>query len=208
MQQQEIQRIFPFLSSDVLEDLLTASAIKEFPKQTELIREGQFIKVIPIVLKGLIKVFTRKEDKELLLYYIQPGESCIMSFSAALKNDTSKIVAITEEETELILLPTDKIAHWLVAYPSINMLFYQQYEMRYTELIDTINQLLYDKLDKRIMTYLQEKSELTGKNPIKITHKEIALELGTAREVVSRILKKLEKLEKVKQHQDSIEIIH
>jgi CRP/FNR family transcriptional regulator len=80
--------------------------------------------------------------------------------------------------------------------------------MRYTELIDTINQLLYDKLDKRIMTYLQEKSELTGKNPIKITHKEIALELGTAREVVSRILKKLEKLEKVKQHQDSIEIIH
>ncbi|MCC6584047.1 MAG: Crp/Fnr family transcriptional regulator [Chitinophagales bacterium] len=208
MQQQEIQRIFPYLASDVLETILTASAIKEFPKQTELIREGQFIKVIPIVLKGLIKVFTRKEDKELLLYYIQPGESCIMSFSAALKNDTSKIFAITEEETELILLPTDKIAHWLVEYPSINMLFYQQYEMRYTELIDTINQLLYDKLDKRIMTYLQEKSELTGKNPIKITHKEIALELGTAREVVSRILKKLEKLEKVKQHQDSIEIIH
>ena len=106
----------------------------------------------------------------------------------------------------MLLLPSDKLSQWVTQYPQINKLFYQQYDLRYAELIDTINQLLYHKLDKRVLDYLQEKIKVTSKNPIKITHKEIAQELGTAREVVSRIIKKLEKQLLLKQHHDSIEL--
>jgi CRP/FNR family transcriptional regulator, anaerobic regulatory protein len=129
-----------------------------------------------------------------------------MSFSACLRSEKSKIFAITQKETTALLIPADKLAGWVVEYPSINQLFYQQFDLRYTELIDTVHHLLFDKLDKRLLDYLKEKISLTGKNPVKISHKEIANDLGTAREVVSRLIKKLEHQNKVKQFHDSIEI--
>jgi CRP/FNR family transcriptional regulator len=129
-----------------------------------------------------------------------------MTFLACFKSEKSKIVAITQEKTSAILIPSDKLSRWIFDYPNINKLFYQQLDMRYTELIDAIHHLLYDKLDKRLLDYLKEKNSVTGKNPIKISHKEIANDLGTAREVISRLIKKLETQNKVKQHHDSIEI--
>jgi CRP/FNR family transcriptional regulator len=125
-----------------------------------------------------------------LLYYIKPEQSCIMSFSSCINNDKSKIFTITEEESTVLLIPSDKIAKWVIHFPDINMLFYQQYDLRYSELVTTIYQMLYYKLDKRLIDYLTEKIKVTGKNPIKITHKEIANDLGTAREVVSKLVKK------------------
>lgn len=201
-----LEKLINHFGQEIISKILEGSVINKFPKNTELIREGQFVKVVPIVLKGLVKVYTGQEDKELLLYYIQPGESCIMSFSACLKSEKSKIFAITQEETTAILIPSDKLSRWVFEYPNINKLFYQQFDLRYTELIDALNHLLYDKLDKRLLDYLKEKISITGKNPIKISHKEIANDLGTAREVVSRLIKKLENQNKVKQHHDSIEI--
>jgi CRP/FNR family transcriptional regulator, anaerobic regulatory protein len=192
---------------ELISKILEGSDIKEFPQNTELVREGQYIKVVPIVLQGLIEVFIRRENKELLLYYIKPGESCIMTFLACFKSEKSKIFAITQEKTTVILIPSDKLSRWIYEYPNINKLFYQQLDMRYTELIEAIHHLLYDKLDKRLLDYLKEKISITGKNPIKISHKEIANDLGTAREVISRLIKKLENQNKVKQHHDSIEII-
>jgi CRP/FNR family transcriptional regulator, anaerobic regulatory protein len=202
----EIEKQFKYLGQELIDEILKVSVVKVVPKKAELIREGDYVKVLPIVLKGLVKVFVRQEDKELLLYYIQPNETCIMSFSACLKNEKSKVYAISEEESRVVLVPADKILRWIVEYPRINQLFYQQYDQRYSEMIDTINHLLFDKLDKRILGFLMAKSTVTGKNPLKISHKDIANELGTAREVVSRLIKKLEKENKVKQHSDSIEI--
>jgi CRP/FNR family transcriptional regulator len=198
---------FKYLGKELIEELCNVSAVKTFPANTELVKEGQYIKYIPIVLNGLVKVFTQVEEKELLLYYIKPEQSCIMSFSSCINDDISKVFAITEEESTVLLIPSDKIKNWVIHFPTINMLFYQQYEMRYSELVDTIHQLLYYKLDKRILDYLLEKVTVKGKNPIKISHKEIANDLGTAREVVSRIVKKLEKQNRLKQYHDSIEII-
>jgi CRP/FNR family transcriptional regulator, anaerobic regulatory protein len=154
-----------------------------------------------------VKVFIGQEDKELLLYYIQPRQSCIMSFSAALKNEKSKFFALAEKDSTVLVIPADKLSRWVTEYPAINQLFYQQFDMRYMELIDTINHLLFDKLDKRVFDYLSEKISITGINPIKISHKQVANDLGTAREVISRIVKKLEHQNKVKQHHDSIEIL-
>lgn len=198
---------FAFLGHELLNEIQQFSAIQEFPSNTELVREGQYIKVVPMVLTGLVKVYTQFEDKELLLYYIQPDQSCIMSFSSCIQHEKSKIVAITEEPSELLLMPADKVESWIIKYPVLNRLFYQQYDLRYNEMIETIQQLLYFKLDKRLLEYLQGKVAVSGKNPVKISHKEIANDLGTAREVVSRLLKKLEQRGLLHQLQDGIEIL-
>lgn len=202
----EIENRLKYLGNDLVKEILEFGIVKIFPANTELVREGQYVKVIPIVLKGLIKVFTRFEDKELLLYYIQPEQSCIMSFSSAIHHDKSKIFAITEHESTVLLLPSDKVNLWIKQYPAINTLFYNQYDLRYAEMIETINHLIYHKLDKRVLEYVKNKVMVTGENPLKISHKEIANNLGTSREVVTRIVKKLENEKLIKQHHSSIEI--
>lgn len=203
----DLQKIFSHFHPSLLSDIKEFGIVKNIPAFTELLHEGQYIKVIPVVLDGLIKVTTQYSDKELLLYYIKPQESCVMSFSAGLKNEPSKVFATTEEDTTVLLLPIDKVIGWVNQFPDINTLFFQQYNVRYSELLSTINSLLFDKLDKRLLDYLQEKVALTKKNPIKIAHRQIASELGTSREVVSRLVKKLEHENRVKQHAQTIEIL-
>ena len=207
MPQQEKEKYFSYLGKELSDAILSISSVQGFPEGTELVKEGQYVKVVPLVVDGLVKVFTRKEDKELLLYYIQPKESCIMSFTASIRNEKSKIFAVTETATTLVLIPADKINNLVNQFPALNQLFYQQFDLRYTSLIETINALMYERLDKRLMDYLHEKITITGKNPLPISHKEIATDLGTAREVISRLVKKLELSNKLKQHQNSIEIL-
>lgn len=203
----QIKQQFPHFKSELISEIVSHAVEKSVPKDTELLREGQYIKVIPLVLKGVIKVFTRHEDKELLLYYIKPNESCIMSFSAGINQQPSKIYAVTEEESHLLLIPADKLGIWTNQFPDFNSLFFFQYNLRYTDLLETINSLLFDKLDKRVYQYLREKSIVTNSNPIKISHRQIASELGTAREVISRIIKKMEIDGKLKQNSTTIEIL-
>ncbi|MBL7749788.1 MAG: Crp/Fnr family transcriptional regulator [Chitinophagaceae bacterium] len=207
MQINDFHEKIKFLGADLLSALEEHADIREVPANTVLLRDGQYVKVIPIVLKGLIKVFVSFEEKELLLYYIQPGESCIMSFSASLKNEPSRIVAITEEDSVVLLLPVDKVGQWVKQFPGINQLFYQQYNLRYAELLDTINHLLFGRLDTRLFNYLVEKSRLRGEKVLALKHKQIAAELGTAREVVTRVIKRLEQEGKVKQVEGGIEIL-
>lgn len=202
-----IQRTLGFLGKEVLTALMPDLHLVEVPAGTELVKEGQYIKVVPVVVSGLVKVFTRNEDKELLLYYIQPEQSCIMSFSSGTRGEKSKIYAVTEEPCELIVMPAAKISGWIQAYPELNQLFYRQYDLRYAELIETVQHLLYNKLDKRLLDYLHERVSVTGKNPIQITHREIAQDLGTAREVISRLLKRFEKQGQVRIVNDGIEVV-
>lgn len=203
----KISKALAHLNPNLVSEIISFGITKDIPKENEILREGQYVKVIPVVLDGLIKVFTRHQDKELLLYYIRPNESCIMSFSASLKNEPSKVFAITEEATTALLLPVDKVAGWIKQFPDINAMFFQQYNLRYSELLDTIHHVLFDKMDKRLFDYLQEKVKLTNHNPLKMSHRQIAHELGTAREVISRTMKKLETEKLVKQHSNSIEIL-
>jgi len=203
----KISQALAHLNPDLVSEIMATAITKEIPRENEILREGQYVKVIPIVIEGLIKVFTRYEDKELLLYYIRPNESCIMSFAASLKNEPSKVFALTEQDTTALLLPVDKVSNWTRQFPDINALFYQQYNLRYSELLDTIHHVLFNRMDKRLFDYLQEKVSLTNHNPLKISHRQIANELGTAREVISRTMKKLETEKLVKQHSNSIEIL-
>jgi len=202
-----LRKQFSNFNSLWFDQLMQYSIVKTFPEGTEILREGQYIKAIPIVISGLLKVFTRHNDKELLIYYIKPNESCIMSFASSLKNEKSKVFAIVEEETTALLMPVDKVSEWINQFPDINTLFFQQFNLRYIDLLETIHHVLFNKMDKRIFDYLLEKVKLTNKNPLKISHRQIAAELGTAREVVSRMMKKLETEAKLKQHSNSIELL-
>jgi len=202
----EIKKHLPGFPPELLEEISEHGMMKEVPEGVEFLKEGQYIKVIPIVLEGLVKVFTRMEEKELLLYYIGPAQSCIMSFSSGLTNAPSRIFAFTEDASLLLLLPTDKLNKWVKQYPAVNELFFQQYNLRYTEMLDTINSLLFDKMDQRLYNYLLEKSRMKGEKILPLRHKQIAGELGTAREVVTRVMKRLEQEGKVKQLPEGIQI--
>lgn len=197
----------PLLSRDLLDKILTESTIQEIKKGTEILRENQYVKVLPIVIEGLVKVYSRFEDKELLLYYIEPKQSCVMTFYAALQNTPSKVFATVEEDSRLILLPVDRLPSWLKEHPDLSQLFFHQFNLRYTELLDTIGHLLLDKMDKRLYDHLSTKIQLSRQKAIKMSHQQIANELGTAREVISRVMKKLETDGKVRQSNDGIEII-
>ena len=181
--------------------------VSSFATGSEIVREGQYIRSIPLVLFGLLKVMTVYEDRNLLLYYIQPSESCIMSFSAGLWNRPSKIIAIAEEETQVLLMPIGAVQKWLREYAPLNDLFFREFDRRYEDLMLTIHQLLFDKLDKRVYDHLLEKSKVLQTKILDIRHHEIANELGTAREVVSRMIKKLEAENKIRQRQNYIEIL-
>ena len=192
------------LGKQVLDELLEASTIMEIPDQTEILRVGQYVKVIPIVLEGLLKVCTQYEDRELLLYYIRPSESCVMSFSSGMNQQASQVFARTEADSKVLLIPVDKAVKLGLSDPQMSALFFRQYNQRYSELLDTIHHLIHDRMDKRLEAFLMERSLLTGKNPIEISHRQIAAELGTAREVISRVMKKLENEGRVKQESGKI----
>jgi CRP/FNR family transcriptional regulator len=199
--------ILSFLKPKLIDELIQKSLLKEIPKGTEILREAQYVKVLPIVLNGLVKVYSRFDEKELLLYYIEPAQSCVMTFYAALKNTPSKVFATTEEDSKILLVPVEYLPIWLKEYPDFNELFYNQFNLRYSELLDTIGALLLDKMDKRLYDHIKKKAELTKSNSIKMSHSQIANELGTAREVITRVLKKLETDGKVVQNAGEIKII-
>ena len=200
-------KILSFLNPDLADKILQESTIKEFTKGTEILREQQYIKVLPIVLNGLVKVYSRFEEKELLLYYIEPSQSCVMTFYAALKNTPSKVYATIEKDSKVLLIPVRHLPNWLKDYPDFNELFYNQFNLRYSELLETIGSLLLDKMDKRFYDHLKKKLDLTKSNSVKMSHSQIAEELGTAREVITRVLKKLETDEKIIQKSGEIKII-
>ena len=191
----------------VEEAILSIGQIKEIPADTIILSKGQYVKVVPVVIKGLIKVYIEHEDKDFLLYYIKPGQSCILSFSAALKDQKSQVYAKTVEPTTALLLPAFKLKNLVREHTSLLFWYTDLYYNRYNELIQTFEQVIFQRLDQRLYTYLQKKSSTLQQNPIKVTHREIAEDLGTAREVVSRILKRLERDNKVAITSEGIKIL-
>jgi CRP/FNR family transcriptional regulator len=203
---QAIKFTIPGFSNDFYQELLTSSKIVTFPSDQVILKEGSYINVIPIVIKGLLKVTKKEDDKEILLYYIEPGQSCVMSFSACITNTQSKIFATTEEESELLLIPSDNMIFFTGKYPAFARYFFSLYHERYEALVNSIDQLVFKKFDERLMLYLEEKSMVRKSNILKITHQDIANDMGTLREVVSRTLKKLEREGKITLTRNEIKI--
>lgn len=189
----QLQRLAPSLDTALIHEIASETECIEVAAQTQLLDIGTYVNSVPFVINGLIRVSRKEEDKELLLYHIYPGELCIMSFTACCSNTSSLIVASTVETTTLLLLPSTKIRSWIQTYPSLNYFIFNQFNTRYLDLIDTINQLIFNNLEDRLIKYLEEKSLVNQLEIISVTHQQIANDLGTAREVISRLMKKLER---------------
>ena len=170
-----------------------AGQIKSFPTGTIILNVNAYISSIPIVLSGSIKVIRSDEEgHEILLYYIKPGESCIMSFLAGIHQDKSKIKAIVEEDVKLLLIPVDKAGEWIKEYPEWTDFIFSLYQKRFEELLSVVNALAFQKLDARLLQLLQQKASLFQTKELSVTHLQLAEELGLTREAVSRVLKQME----------------
>lgn len=197
---------YNLLEKDLLQEILQIGVPKTFQPNEVLIREGQFITSFPIVLKGLIRITRNNDDgNELLLYYLKQNEVCAMSLTCCMTNLTSTIKAVTEEETEVIMLPVEMLDNWICKYPGWKQFVMQSFQNRFRELIDTIDSIAFLNLDDRLVKYLIDRYKQSGITELNETHQDLALRLNTSREVVSRLLKKLEKDGKIKQSRNFID---
>ncbi|PWN69988.1 Crp/Fnr family transcriptional regulator [Chryseobacterium phosphatilyticum] len=197
---------FGFLGEDFLPELEKHAVIMDIKAKTEIIREGQKNKYVPFLTKGSIKVFTLNDGRELVYYFIKPNDSCLMTFSSIFTDYISRVYAIAEEDSEALLVPVSVMHEWLIRFPEINKLFYREYDRRFSEVMNMVNDAVFHRLDKRVLNYIKQQISTTGSNPIKITHREIANSLGTSREVVSRVLKKIESDGEIFQTKEGIKV--
>lgn len=191
---EDLGQISEFKSSpELVEKLYKHSIKKNYEAGSVILNENAHIRSIPIVTKGMMKVIRTEEDgREILLYYIKAGESCIMSFLGGMHNETSKVKAEVEEDAEILFLPMDKVTLFIKEHPQWLDYIFRLYHKRFEELLEIVNAIAFKKVDERLLTLLKKKSELTQSKIIPITHEQLANELGTARVVVSRLLKQLE----------------
>ena len=200
------QHLKELFELELFQELSELEAVS-FLANSTLLKSGSYIKVIPIVLKGRIKVI-RKDDseKEILLYHIEPNESCILSITSSINNKKSRVDAVTETDSEIIIVPAPKVKEWMEKYPGWRKFLMQLYHERLTELLGIVDEVAFKNMDFRLIERLKEKLP-PDNNEIEITHQKLADELGTEREVVSRLLKRLENDGKIKLLRGKIKII-
>jgi len=200
MSEHILDGIKEFQSSEKLKELLFEySTIRHLKEGDIILSENSSIKAIPIVTKGCLKVIkTDDEGKEILLYYIKAGESCVMSFLGGLHDERSALKAIADEDTEVLFLPVSKVHFFIKEFPQWLEYIFNLYHKRFEELLEIIRDITFKKVDERLLLLLQKKVDAHGNRIIHATHEQIANELGTARVVVSRLLKQLEEDGKVR----------
>jgi len=195
-------------STDLLQEIENISLIKEFDKETIILKENSYVKVIPLLVSGLVKIYKEDESgNEVLLYYIEPGESCIMSIMAAEKNEKVTVKGIIEEDAQLVLIPITKLTQIRKSFPQWNMFVYELFNEKFEEVIDMIKILTFSNKEKRLEEYLLKEASIKNTTEIQHSHQEIAKELGSSREVISRLLKKLENDGKIELSQRRIKIL-
>jgi CRP/FNR family transcriptional regulator, anaerobic regulatory protein len=201
--------ITEFQSSPELKEMLYENSIvKDFKAGDIILNENAHIRAIPIVSKGSIRVMrTDEEEKEILLYYIKAGESCIMSFLGGMHHERSKVKAVAEEDSEILFLPVEKVSLFIKEYPEWLDYIFRLYHKRFEELLEVVNAVAFKKMDERLLNFIKKKCEHTQSKTLNVTHEQLANELGTARVVVSRLLKQLEEEGLIKLGRNKIEMI-
>ena len=202
---------------DILKSIFEPQLIQEIQqfgifqtfKEGDLIMDyGKYIRMMPIVLKGTVKVYRLDEKKnEILLYYLSSNDSCSMAYSCCIEAKKSEVKAIAEDNVELIAIPHVKLDDWLCAYPSWKNYIMRSFNERFIELLKSIESIAFHKLDERLIGYLKEKQRLSGSSVIKASHGLIADELATSRVVISRLLKQLENDKKIILYRNEIKLL-
>ncbi len=204
-----LERHYGYLfEPELLDEIEAAGKCKRIKQGERLLDIGQEITVMPLIFSGAIKIL-REDDEgdELLLYFIEKGDTCAMTFSCCLGNGKSEIRAIAESETELLMIPIEKMDEWMAKYQSWREFILDSYHTRMSELLETIDTLAFMKMDERIMKYLKDRAMVTNDDIIYSTHQDVANDLHTSRVVVSRLLKSLEKEGKIELSRNHIKVI-
>jgi CRP/FNR family transcriptional regulator len=193
---------------ELLQEINSVGTYKDIPEGFKLIDIGDYIKSMPLLVSGAIKILREDENgDELILYFIEQGDTCAMTLSCCLGNTKSEIIAIAETDTKLIMIPVQKMEEWLGKYKSWQKFILKSYHDRMSELLEAIDTIAFLKLDKRLFKYLKDKAMVNHNESIHVTHQEIAQDLHTSRVVISRLLKTLEIDGKIELHRNNIKVI-
>jgi CRP/FNR family transcriptional regulator len=192
----------------LMEEIERVGVIHDFKEGDTIMDIGQYIKTLPILIEGSIKVVREDDDgHELFLYYVRSHETCAMSLTCCMQDLRSQIRAVAEEDVKVVSIPIDYMDEWMMKYRTWKNFVMNTYSKRFEELLNTIDLIAFHNMDERLIEYLREKSEIHKSNKIEVTHQEIAFDLSSSREAISRLLKKLERMGKVKLHRNLIELV-
>jgi CRP/FNR family transcriptional regulator len=204
----EFQQVFPDIyERETVEAILEIGKLKKIKADDWMLDIGDPILYMPLLLKGQLRVLREDaEGHELLIYYIRPGETCAMSLICCSGNAVSNVRAVAEEDSELLLLPIQIIDEWTTKYPSFKSFILKTYQKRFEELLNTIDSIAFHNLDDRLSQLLKQKSEKEG-SELKTTHQELANQLNSSREVISRLLKQMERKGKIQMGRNKITLL-
>jgi CRP/FNR family transcriptional regulator, anaerobic regulatory protein len=203
-----IKSIFPGLEPELLQQLTDNALFKEVKEGETIISTGQYIRSTMLLLDGLIKVY-REDDEgnEFLMYYLEPGEACALSILCAAQQEKSEIMAKAVKDSTLMMVPVEQTEIWMNQFKSWYRYVVGTYRARFEELLQTLDSIAFKSLDERLLFYLKRHLDISGPR-IELSHQQIAEELNSSREVISRLLKKLEQRGLVVLHRNVIEIPH
>ena len=203
-----IDKLQHICEPQLLQEIQQFGIIQHFKEGDLIMDYGKYIRMMPVVLNGTIKVYRLDEEgREILLYYLSSSESCSMAYSCCIEAKKSEVKAIAEDDVELIALPHIKLDEWLCKYPSWKNYIMRSFNERFIELLKSIESIAFHKLDDRLIEYLKDKQRITGSSVIKASHSLIADELATSRVVISRLLKQLENSKKIILYRNEIKLM-
>lgn len=194
---------------ELLEEIKKIGVLKEISEGELLMDIGNYVTAMPLLISGAIKVMREDDDgDELLLYFLERGNTCAMTLSCCLGQKKSEIRAVAETDTKLIMITVQKMEEWTSKYKSWRNFVFNSYQNRLDEMLETIDNIAFKNMDERLWNYLQEKVRIGKSTNISKTHQEIAYDLHTSRVVISRLLKTLENKGKIKLQRNAIEVIN
>ncbi|MFH6604436.1 Crp/Fnr family transcriptional regulator [Maribacter algicola] len=206
---QELKEGYGHVFEDALiNEILQVGTFKEIPEGFKLMEIGHYVKAMPLLVSGAIKVYREDTDgNELLLYYLEKGDTCSMTLTCCMGDAKSEVRAVAETDAKLIMIPVHKMEEWTAKYKSWRNFVFESYHGRLNELLNTLDSIAFDKMDMRLVSYLKEKARINKGDIVHNTHQEIAYELHSSRVVISRLLKKLEQMGKIELHRNYIKLL-
>ena len=201
------KKIFPQFEPSLIALIEKEALLRHFQPGEVVMRTGQYIKSTALVLEGRLKIYREGPDGgEFLMYYLEPGQACAVSMICAMQSDTSEITAVAEEETELLLIPVHLMDDMMKDHKSWYQFVIQTYRNRFDELLNVVDHVAFRNMDERLEFYLKRYKEKTGKTKVELSHQQIAEDLNSSREVISRLLKKMEQRGLLKLNRNLIEL--
>lgn len=206
---QKLQNHYGYLfEAELLDEIASIATYKEFKEDTIIIDVDSYMVAIPLIISGAIKILREDKDgDELVLYYIEKGDTCAMTLSCCMGNTKSKIKAVAETDVALFMIPKNKMSEWLSKYKSWQEYILLSYHSRLNEFIEAVDSIAFLNMDERLYKYLKDKAMVIGNDVLNVTHLQIANDLHTSRVVISRLLKALEKKSKIALSRNQIKIL-